>query len=68
MEHNDKASDGKKRFDKPKEKKKYDASKLDEKSKKKKPLKCWICAEPHTVKNSPSRLKVVTIVQTNAKK
>eukprot|EP00253_Pinus_taeda_P030089 PITA_30089 len=57
----------KKKSDKPKEKKKEDASKSDDKLKTKKALKCWICAEPHTVKNCPSRLHVVAIAQSNAK-
>ena len=69
MEHYDEASDEKKKmFDKPKEKKKYDALKSDENTETKKPLKCWICAESHMVKNCPSRPKVATISQSNTKK
>jgi len=69
VEHYDETSDEKKKkFDKPKEKKKDDASKLDEKTKMKKPLKCWICVEPHMVNNCPSRLKVASIAQSNMKK
>ena len=60
MEHYDETSDDrKKNSDKPKEKKKDDASKSNDNSKMKKALKCWICAGRHTVKNCPSRLKVV---------
>ena len=69
MEHYDETSyEKKKKFDKPKEKKKDDASKSNDKSKTKKPLKCWICAEPHTVKNCPSRTNVAAIAQSNTKK
>jgi len=69
VEHYDETSDErKKKFDKLKEQKKDDASKSDDKTKKKKPLKCWICAEPHTVKNCPSRPKVAAIAQSNTKK
>ena len=68
MEHYDEASDGKKKFDKMKEKKKDDASNEKTKTKTKKLVKCWIYAEPHTVKNCPSRPKVVAIAQSNAKK
>lgn len=69
MENYDETSDEKKKnFDKSKEKKKDDASKSDEKPKTKKALKCWICVEPHTVKNCPSRLKVATIALSNMKK
>jgi len=58
VEHYDETSDDrKKKSDKPKEKKKDDASKSDDKSKTKKALKCWICAEPHMVKNCPSKPK-----------
>jgi len=68
VEHYDEASNGKKKFDKMKEKKKDHASKSDEKSKMKKPLKCSICAEPHTVKNCLFKLKVAAIAQSNAKR
>ena len=68
VEHYDETSDDrKKKSDKPKEKKKDDALKLDDKSKMKKTLKCWICTEPHTVQNCPSRPKVATIAQSNTK-
>ena len=63
----DETCDEKKNSDKSKEKKKDDASKSDDKSKTKKALKCWVCTEPHTVKDCPSRLKVAAIVQSNTK-
>jgi len=67
VEHYDEAfDDKKKKTDKPKEKKKDDASKSDDNSKTKKALKCWICVGPHTVKNCPSRPKVVAIAQSDA--
>eukprot|EP00253_Pinus_taeda_P007920 PITA_07920 len=49
--------------DKPKEKKKEDASKSDDTPKEKKPLKCWLCAGPHVVKNFPSKPKVAAAAQ-----
>ena len=68
MEHYDEISDDrKKKSNKPKEKKKDDASKSNDKVKMKKALKCWICAEPHMVKNFPSRPKVAVIAQSNVK-
>jgi len=68
VEHYDETSDDrKKKSDKPKDKKKEDASKSDDSSKMKKVLKCWICAGPHTVNNFPSKPKVATIAQSNAK-
>ena len=67
MAHYDETSDERKRkSNKPKEKKKDEASNSDEKTKK--PLKCWICVEPHTVKNCPSRLKVAAMAESNMKK
>eukprot|EP00253_Pinus_taeda_P036149 PITA_36149 len=70
VEHFDEGSDEKKKkYDKPKEKTtKEETLRLSEKSKTKKPLKCWICAEPHMVKNCPSRPKVATVTQSSAKK
>jgi len=68
VEHYDETfDDRKKKFDKLKEKKEDDASNLDDNSKMKKALKCWICAGPHTVKNCPFKLKVAAIAQSNAK-
>ena len=68
VEHYDETSDDrKKKSDKSKEKKKDDALKSDDNLKMKKALKCWICAGPHTVKNCPSRPKVVAIAQSNMK-
>ena len=68
VEHYDETSDDRKqKFDKPKEKKKDDASKSNDDSKMKKALKCWICAGPHMVKNCPSRPKVAAIAQSNMK-
>lgn len=44
----------KKKHDKLKEKTmKEESSRLNDKSKTKKPLKCWICGELHTVNNCP---------------
>ena len=68
VEHYDETCDDrKKKYDKPKEKKKEDASKLDYNLKMEKALKCWICAGPHMVKNCPYRPKVAAIAQSNAK-
>jgi len=68
VEHYDETfDDKKKKFDKSKEKNKDDASKSDDSLKTKKALKCWICAVPHTVKNCPSKPKVATISQSDAK-
>jgi len=67
VEHYDETSDERKKSNKPKEKKKDDSSKSDDKSKMKKTSKCWICAQPHTVKNYPSRPKVADIAQSNMK-
>ena len=65
--HLDETSDDKKKkSEKPKEKK-DDASKSDDGSKTKKPLKCWICAGPHMVKNCPSKPKVAAMAQSNEK-
>jgi len=61
VDHYDETFDEKKKFDKSKAKKTDDASKLDDGSKMKKPLKCWICAGPHMVKNCPSKPKVAAI-------
>eukprot|EP00253_Pinus_taeda_P030749 PITA_30749 len=43
-----------------KEKKKDDASKSDDKSKTKKALKCWICAEPHTILGVSTATEVIS--------
>ena len=68
VQHYDETSDDrKKKSDKPKDKKKDDASKLDDSSKKKKALKCWICIGPNTVKNCPSKPKVVAIAQSDVR-
>ena len=67
VDHYDETSDEKKKSDKPKEKNKDDASKSDDGSKTKKPLKCWICARPHMVKNCPSKPKVAAIAQSDGK-
>lgn len=68
VEHYDEISnDRKKKSDKPKEKKMDDASKSDDKWKTKKALKCWICVEPHRVKNFPSRPKMAAIARSSAK-
>eukprot|EP00253_Pinus_taeda_P018057 PITA_18057 len=63
MDHYDETSNERKKSDKPKEKKKKDTPKADNAPKEKKPLKCWLCAGPHTVKNFPSKPKVVTAAQ-----
>ena len=47
---------------------KDDASKWYDKMKTKKPLKCWICEEPHTVNNCVSRQKVAAVAQFDANK
>eukprot|EP00253_Pinus_taeda_P007240 PITA_07240 len=61
VEHYDETSDDrKKKFDKPKEKKKEDASKSDDKSKTKKPLKSWICVEPHTILGAATATEVIS--------
>ena len=68
MDHFDETSDDKKKKSKkPKEKKGDDASKADDGSKTKKPLKCWICAGPHTVKNCPSKPKMAAVAQSEEK-
>lgn len=57
------------KIDKLKEKStKEEPSRSYDKTKTKKPLKCWICEEPHTMKNYPSILKVAVITQSNVKK
>lgn len=63
VEHFDEGSDEKKKkYDKSKEKTtKEETSRLNDKSKTKKLLKCWICEEPHTVKNCPSTPKVAAM-------
>lgn len=68
VEHYDETyDDRKKKSDKSKDKKKDDALNLDDDSRTKKALKCWICAGPHTLKNCPSKPKVATIAQSNTK-
>lgn len=61
VEHYDEGTkEKKKNTDKPKEKStKEGPSRSHDKAKTKKPLKCWICEEPHMVKNCPTRPKVV---------
>eukprot|EP00253_Pinus_taeda_P019796 PITA_19796 len=61
----DETSNEKKKSDKPKEKKKDDASELDDNPKEKNPLKRWLCAEPHVVKNCPSKPKVAAAAQSD---
>eukprot|EP00253_Pinus_taeda_P015291 PITA_15291 len=61
----DETSNEKKKSDKPKEKKKDDASEPDDNPKEKKPLKRWLCVEPHVVKNFPSKPKVAAAAQSN---
>lgn len=70
VEHYDETShEKKKKFDKRKDKSTQDdALKSNDKSKTMQPLKRWICAETHMVKNCPSRLKVAAMAQPNAKK
>eukprot|EP00253_Pinus_taeda_P030661 PITA_30661 len=65
VDHYDETSNEKNKSDKPKEKKKDDASKSDDNSKEKKPLKCWLCAGPHVVKNCPSKPKVAAAAQSD---
>eukprot|EP00253_Pinus_taeda_P035778 PITA_35778 len=61
VEHYDETSDDrKKKFDKQKHKKKYDASKSDDSSKTKKVLKCWICAGPHTILGAAATTEVIS--------
>eukprot|EP00253_Pinus_taeda_P024246 PITA_24246 len=62
VEHYDETSDEKKKkFDKPKEKStKDDASKSNDKSKTKKSLKCWICAEAHTILGAAAATEAVS--------
>lgn len=70
VEHYDEGiEEKKKKNDKLKENStKEEPSRLDDKVKMKKLLKCWICEEPHMVKNFPSRPKVAAISQSNLKK
>jgi len=70
VEHSDEGTEEKKKkADKPKEKAiKEEPSRLYDKTKTKKPLKCWICEETHMVKSCPSRPKVAVIAQSNVKK
>eukprot|EP00253_Pinus_taeda_P027727 PITA_27727 len=63
VDHYDETYNEKKKFDKPKEKKKEDTPKADNAPKEKKPLKCWLCAGPHMVKNCPSKPKVAAAAQ-----
>eukprot|EP00253_Pinus_taeda_P009117 PITA_09117 len=63
VDHYDETSNEKKKFDKPKEEKKKDTPKADNTPKEKKPLKCLLCAGPHTVKNCPSKPKMVAATQ-----
>eukprot|EP00253_Pinus_taeda_P010563 PITA_10563 len=65
VDHYDETSNEKKKSDKPKEKKKDDASEPDDNPKEKKPLKCWLCAGPHVVKNCPSKPKVAVVAQSD---
>lgn len=43
-------------------------SRSNDKLNMKEPLKCWICEEPHIVKNFPSKLKVAVVAQATMKK
>lgn len=65
VDHFDEGIEEKKRkFDKMKEKPiKEDHVKVGGKVKAKKPMRCWLCGEEHTVKNSPSRPAVATLAQ-----
>jgi len=56
VEHYDEGSNENKKYDEPKEKAmKEETSRLNDKSKTNKPLKCWICEGSHVVKNCPSK-------------
>lgn len=59
------SDDKKKKTEKPKEKKDEGVSKPNDGPKMKKPLKCWLCEGPHTVKNCPSKPKVAAIAQSD---
>lgn len=63
VDHYDETSNEKKKFDKPKERKKEENPKSEDGAKFKKPLKCWLCDGPHTVKNCPSKSKVAVVTQ-----
>eukprot|EP00253_Pinus_taeda_P019438 PITA_19438 len=65
VNHYDETSNEKKKSDKPKEKKKDDASEPDDNPKEKKPLKRWLCAGRHVVKNCPSKPKVAAAAQSD---
>eukprot|EP00253_Pinus_taeda_P022531 PITA_22531 len=63
VDHYDETSNEKKNSGNPKEEKRKDAPKTDNAPREKKPLKCWLCAGPHTVKNCPSKPKTVAATQ-----
>lgn len=66
MDHFEEIFDDKnKKTKKPKEKKDEGVSKLKDGPKMKKPLRCWLCEGPHTVKNYPSKSKVVVVAQSD---